>query len=658
MAGRPCRRWRPTAPAAFTSAGHFKRVGTIYRRNLAHILASGRVDPYFRPNPDGDVRALAVSGQTVYAGGDFSSIGGQPRNGIAAVEATTGLATGWSPDHNGGVSDLAVSGRTVYVAGRFTSIGGQARTGIAALDATTGRATGWNPDPNGPVGTLAVSGRTVYAGGDFTSIGGQTRHRIAALGATTGQATSWNPDPNGGVSAITVSGQTVYAGGRFTSIGGQPRNQLAALDARTGLATNWNPDVQGNPYRTTEVDAIAVSGQTIYAGGGFDSIGGQLQYGIAAFDATSGRTRSWNPDIQAGPGRRPSVSAIAVSGQTVYAGGDFNSIGGQLRNGIAALDPKTGAVTSWDPNPPGAVGQVGPIAVSGQTVYVGGYFTSIGGRTRHAIAALDATTGAATSWNPNIHGIIASYGGSPEVSAIAVSGRTVYAGGYFTSVGATPRNNLAAIDASTGRATSWNPSPRGGFENGPVGNLSVSGRTVYAGGTFDSIGGQPRNRIAAVDATTGLATNWNPDPNGGVSALARSGQNVYVGGDFTSIGGKPRNGIAALDVAKGDATNWDPKPLIVGRRPHPGTIHALAVSDSTVYVSGTFTSIGGRERRRVAALDATTGKPTGWAPHPNAGVWALALGPDGSLWAGGSFSYLAGPGGPSQSGIARFVPKP
>jgi len=39
--------------------------------------------------------------------------------------------------------------------------------------------------------------------------------------------------------------------------------------------------------------------------------------------------------------------------------------------------------------------------VSGSTLYVGGFFTSIGGQVRTGIAALDAATGTVTDWNPS-----------------------------------------------------------------------------------------------------------------------------------------------------------------------------------------------------------------------------------------------------------------
>src|SRR5207249_435635 len=91
----------------------------------------------------------------------------------------------------------------------------------------------------------------------------------------------------------------------------------------------------------------------------------------------------------------------------------------------------------------------------------------------------------------------------------------------------------------------------------PVLALAVSGGTVYAGGTFATIGGQPRNRIAELDTTSGAATTWNPNANNTVGALAVSGSTVYVGGGFTSIAGQATSVIAALDATTGAAT-WAP----------------------------------------------------------------------------------------------------
>ncbi len=559
--------------------GDFTQVGTTSRSTIAHILSDGTVDAAWNPNASSayftSIKALAVSddGATVYVGGRFTTIGSQPRNYIAALDATTGLATAWNPNADSEIFALALSGTTVYVGGRFTTIGGQPRNYIAALDATTGLATGWNPDSEGRYGPA------VYA--------------------------------------LAVSETTVYAGGAFWRIGGQPRNYIAALDATTGLATGWNPDANG------QVNALAVSGLTVYAGGAFGTIGGQTRNSIAALDTTTGLATTWDPNPF-----DASISAIAILGTTVYVGGHFTSIGGQTRNHIAALDAVTGLATAWNPYPNDPVST---LAVSGTTVYAGGQFTSIGGKTRNCIAALDAS-GVLTSWDPNASGAPIC-----DINALAVSkdGTAVYASGAFLTIGGQPRHNLAVLDATTGLATAWDPNPSSSRPYSCISALAVSGTTVYVGGNFTSIAGQPRSYIAALD-TSGLATTWNPDPNDmvGVLAVSDDGTTVYAGGKFTTIGGQPRHYLAALDPATGNATAWNPDTN------YP--VLAMAVSGSTVYAVGVFDTIGGQTRNGIAALDTATGLATSWDPNagtPNPAVFALTIS-GATVYAGGAFTNI------------------
>ena len=149
------------------------------------------------------------------------------------------------------------------------------------------------PKPTAVVETLAISGTTVYAGGAFTEVGGSTREHIAAVCATAkcegevaaGKATAWNPKANGVVEALAISGTTVYAGGAFTEVGGSSRERLAAVcatakcegEVAAGKATAWNPNPNGS------VAALTISGSTLYAGGGFTSMETGDKSGFASF---------------------------------------------------------------------------------------------------------------------------------------------------------------------------------------------------------------------------------------------------------------------------------------------------------------------------------------------------------------------------------------
>jgi len=525
--------------------GDFTVVLGVTRNKLAHILSDGSLDEW---NPDANrtVMTLAISGSTVYAGGDFTAIGGTTRNLLAAMDASTGALANWNPSVSNYVRTLAISGNTVYVGGFFWVNGEATGRHLAAWDATTGALKSWNPNVSSQVDSLAISGSTLYAGGSFTAIGGTTRNHLAAWDMTTGELKSWNPDVNNHVYTLAISGDTVYAGGYFTAIGVTTRNSLAAIDASTGDLKSWNPNA--GPAANNEVKALAISGNTVYAGGWFSTIGGTTRRNLAAMDAITGDLTSWNPNAD------DDVYTLAISENTVYAGGQFFAIGGTTRQFLAAMDASTGALTDWNPLP---LRPVNALAISGNTIYAGGDFTNIGGTseyngekwviiggtTRNYLAAMDASTGDLKNWNPDANN---------RVYALAISGDTVYAGGEFTAIGGITRNGLAAWDVPTGDLKSWNPNADPTANNG-VKALAISGNTVYTGGYLWTTGGTARNYLAAWDVSTGTLTGWyqNQSMNDSIYALATSGNTVYVGGMFNSIGNYSRANFAAVDATTG-----------------------------------------------------------------------------------------------------------
>jgi trimeric autotransporter adhesin len=686
--------------------------GVIQTRNrLAHITSANTVDPNWTPIANGTVLALAKNGNTVYIAGNFCYAGSTPgpRSHIAALDTNTGAALSWNPGvgvsgacgtDNTSVSALVVSGTTLYVGGTFTTIGGQPRNNLAALNTNNNGVKSWNPSPDNSVYALLLSGTTLYAGGAFMNVGNPPVPDtvLAAFDtATGGLAAGWlNPrisysvgaSPTIFVNSLALSDTTLYFSGIFDNVGvdtPQPhsttppafgaeptfRDDIAAVSATDGTLLPWYIA----PYSDTgaAVYAIALSGdgQTLYLGGAFEWIGGYVPspgvvrsrlaalstYNPASPGASQMVKANWAP-LANGP-----VETLAVSGNTVYAGGLFNSVGGVLRNNLAALDTTTGtAVSTWNP---GADDIVYALATSGTTIYAGGAFTHIGTTTstiRNNLAALN-TSGTLQSWNPNLNNTGGT--GNSVASTLVISGTTIYVGGTFTHVGGpagTVRNNLAALNTN-GTPQSWNPNLNNtGGTGAPVARtLVVNGTTVYAGGTFTHVGGAAgavRNNLAAIDTSTGQATTWDPNPDGSVNTLALSadGQTMYTGGTFTHMGGAagtPRGYLAALDAnptGSGAALPWNPN-VSNTTVPADAIVDALALYGNTAYVGGVFNNVGGvpLSNSNLTALDAKTGGTLNWAPATDNATTSLTVSDDGTIVYAG-FSPI-----PNQLGIKYFA---
>jgi hypothetical protein len=608
--------------------GAFTAVGGVLRNGLAHIKSDGTLDSAFDVDiAVGSVRTIEVRGTTVYLAGSFATVATVARTGLAAVNAADGaLVAGFNPVvvPTGTVSALAFIGTNVVAGGEFTSIGGGAQANLAQIDGATGAIVAtWAPAPNGAVNTIVATSDLVYVGGEFQTIGGMPRSRLAALNATgamAGQPTAWAPDPDQAVSQIAVANNSVYIAGAFANVGTSPRRGLAAIDvAGAGAVRDWNPTLAPN---TSGVTALGASADTVYVTGTFNKVDDSVRNGAAAFSAGgTGALTAWDPNPDA------AVSGLAVSGESVVLGGSQRGLGGVARSHLVAFGA-AGEVTTWNP---GADGDVYALLASGAKVYVGGAFTSLGGMTRNRIGAVaDGGTGALDPFNPDAN---------MNVYAFALAGTTLYVGGGFTTIGGSPRAAIAALDTAVAAGTAaptWNPGA-----NSNVRALSLQGTTLYAGGNFTTFGSNTaaRNHAAAVLTTTDVATAWDPNVTGtSVNALASSVDTVYIGGDFSALGvggATARTFLAAVDL-NGVATPFNPGPS--------GIVHALLLDSGNLYAGGEFitTITPAATVNHYAGYDNTgTFRGNDYIFAFDLSVRALSLGAN-AVYVGGDFLALNG----------------
>src|SRR3954470_17751368 len=205
------------------------------------------------------------------------------------------------------------------------------------------------------------------------------------------------------------------------------------------------------------------------------------------------------------------------------------------------------------------------------------------------------------------------WGTNGRVWAIRRVGHVIYRGGEFTAaVSPTgqrlPRAHLMAVDADTGRVTSWNPGT-----NGIVYAMAVFHDSVIVGGTFTRVHGQVRNRVAGI-RTNGTVTDLHVNAGALVRSLAVAGSTLYLGGRFGQVNGQHRSHLAAVNVANGGhLTPWHPNVNRAVR-----VIRALPTGQ--VLIGGVFTSVNGRSERYLAIFR-SNGTLGDWAEHPDPDRW-------------------------------------
>jgi trimeric autotransporter adhesin len=626
--------------------GNFDRVGGTAVRNLAHVLSNGTLSTI--PSPDSTVYTMYVQGRTLFLGGEFKTLGTTTRRRLAAIDIPSSSVMSWDPGASRAVYSMSMLANTMlYVGGVFDSLGGVARNRLGVVNGVNGAVGAWAPSAtytyatNNIVRSVVVKDGLVYVGGEFDAIDGITRDGVAALDATTGAPTSWDPGvgaTTANVYTILVDTTLVYLGGNFTHMGGQDRRGVVAVDRTTGAATGWEPGVIGNVW------CLARSGRTLYVGGSFEDTWGGARDNAAAFDLATGDATPWSPNAAG------MVFDIDLDGANVRVAGSFEIVGCLKRRLLAAFDLNTGLPTSWDPGADLPVFAM--LATPKRTILVGGPFQTAGGGYHAGLAELDPVTGVSTAWDAGAANTSSPY--YPWIQSLTRVGNTLYVGGQFTSIGGQSRKNLAALDLETGVATAWNPTA-----SGPVVAMVPSPGGLLVGGAFGTIGGATRTFLAAIDTATGLATAWNPAPNLTVRALAVRGTTVYVGGAFSFLGGESRSRIGAVNLTTGLATTWVPT-LLGGSSGGRGVYTLLPLGD-IILVGGDFDHLGGAVRHDLAALEASTGNATSWDPNlsdptrTSAPTVRALLPYDGRIYAGGDFIVV---GSALQVGLASIESPP
>ena len=267
------------------------------------------------------------------------------------------------------------------------------------------------------------------------------------------------------------------------------------------------------PLPTVQIDGVAwgqlVVGDVVYVVGSFNSArpagapAGQQEVprsNILAYDLTTGELiKDFAPTLN-GAGRS---LALSEDGKTLYVAGEFDRVNDEWHSRLAAFDISQGHGTLISSFQPVFSTTVKDIAVAGDTLYVGGYFTKVNKQQRTRLAALKASTGELLDWTASAEGPNA------QVYAIEVSPdhSKVVIGGSFSSVNGSsrPGYGMALLDASTGEVLPMpvNDTVRTAGEKAAIFDIAVDDAGFYAT-AYSAVG-----RLDEANLEGSFKADWN-----------------------------------------------------------------------------------------------------------------------------------------------------
>ena len=594
-----------------------------------------------------------------YVASTFTSLGGVQTKNIARFNADLSINQNFVQSNTLGSGayrqTLEVIDKYVYVSTSYdANIQGVQIKNLIRLDTATGVIdTSFHPNPNGKINAIYANDTAIFIGGLFNEVAGQPRNRIAAFNRISGELLNWNPNiidtDNKGVSKILAHNNHLYVAGGFSHIGDSARSFLAEFDG-SGNLTNMNLNM--NYFWLHGISDMVAKDSLLYLSGYFSlNYKGVSRTHFAVFNLTTDKVADFNISVY--PSNTIN-SLLSLSGDTLFLAAAFDSINGQYRKYIAALNASNGNLYNWAPNPDGQVsamaaknGQlflsgsfnylkyitsgfcmldlnnftakdflkigyndhyVNNIECKGDTLFVAGKFQNLNDSTRYQLAAVNANTAQLLAWQPPV--LTPQYW-STTIFKTKILNNNLIIFGQFTNVNGQSRNGLAAIDLLTGNLTSWDPMLNvsvGSIFESTVKEIGIYDTNIVIIGDFTHLKSQKRNNIAKINICTNEISPWAPDVNNKVNTIEISGDTCFIGGSFSTINGVAYNALAALDKYAGGAfPSWKPEPN--------AAVTVIKKYEDKLFVGGNFTSIGGQNIPKVAQLNMNNGTPTSWNPN-------------------------------------------
>ncbi|WP_209451999.1 two-component regulator propeller domain-containing protein [Leptospira ryugenii] len=538
-----------------------------------------------------------------------------------------------APDPNGGL----------WIGGNFTSITDKGvsstRTYIAKV-LPDGSLSPISFTVDAAINKLLVVGSKLLVGGNFTTFGGFARNRLAEIDLNSNTVTSWAPNPNQSVVDIQIFNNQIYVLlGALATCGANTHN--SGLVCRLNLgSSNADTSFAATDYNNVEIPksfVVTNFGVFVAADDQFNT-----NYGIGKYNLSNGTLDlSFNP-FQSGF----SAQALAISGNVLYASGNFTTAFGQNRTNFFAYDLSSSTLLSDDPfirsNQLGGSTLADSLLIKdGQLLFLGANLTYVKSDNTAVFSFLkydiqNRRIDESTSINANgrIYDLI-----STDTSFIIV--------GDFLYPRLHPTLNFGAIDISTGIA---DPNVTVNLSSELYSLLRVDNR-VFFGGGFQKVNGETKPMLAAWNIKERKLDPWNGNfaitGSNFVTGLYQADGQLYAGGNFATVGGETHTNVVKfnLETAKVDS--------LFTATANTNVRSFFKTTNNELYISGDFTNLNGLgDRAYLGVVNPSTGVALSQVYTINQPVYGIKAGPDQKLFVFGNYTNILGS---ARNGLASIT---
>lgn len=406
--------------------------------------------------------ALANSGTNIYLGGEFQVAGGQAAGHIARWNGSDWMAltAGDCTAPSSRVSSLAFSSAgQLYAAGSFISAGKVRLNRVGRYDGTNWHALGQGfTELN--IHSVSVVGTNVYVKGYFNRPASGIRN-LARWNGSDWVSLGLGLDNDGydpTINSLAAGISNLFVAGNFKTAGGISVTNLARWDGEQWHSLNYYPSPYYSFTSVSSIDALATRDDDLFIGERTDTYVGESSFILRVKSWQGGDWTQVGGNIQfATP---PSISSMVWVGTNLYVTGNFIAT-----NGFFATNALCWNGVNWTGvnHPFAADALITPATTDGTNLFVA--INSYGA----PLTEVKLAEWNGTQWKTLGTGVTSA---RPWVGVygLAVRGRDLYVGGDFTSAGGKPADNLALwhdFPEVTLSGRGWQPNGRFG--------LSVSG---------------------------------------------------------------------------------------------------------------------------------------------------------------------------------------